>query len=41
MPGMLQDIMTEENDTLGDINHTPPAGDSVSNVWNRGHEQDD
>lgn len=21
--------------TLGDIDHTPPSGESVSNVWNR------
>jgi len=22
--------------TLGEIDHTPPTGDSVSNVWDRG-----
>ena len=38
---MLLDTTMEENDTLGDINHTPPTGDSVSNVWDRGHEQAD
>ena len=31
----------EDNNTLGDVNHTPPAGDSVSNVWDRGNEQAD
>ena len=31
----------EENDTLGDINHTPPTGDSVSNVWDPGNKQAD
>ena len=38
---MLRSSTMEENDTLGDVNHTPPTGDSVSNVWDRGHEQDD
>jgi hypothetical protein len=27
-----------EPDTLEDVTHTPPTGDSVSNVWDRGHE---
>jgi hypothetical protein len=27
-----------EIDTLEDVSHTPPTGDSVSNVWDRGHE---
>ena len=31
----------EENDTLGDVSHTPPTGDPVSNVWDRGNEQVD
>ena len=30
-----------EHDTLEDVTHTPPTGDSVSNVWDRGHEQAD
>lgn len=30
-----------DKDTLKDIDHTPPAGDSVSNVWDRGVESDD
>lgn len=24
--------------TMKDVSHTPPAGDSVTNVWNRGGE---
>ena len=31
----------DDNDTLGDISHVPPTGDSVSNVWERGNESDD
>lgn len=27
--------------TLKDIDHEPPAGESVSNVWERGSEQAD
>jgi hypothetical protein len=27
--------------TLEDVSHTPPTGNSVSNVWDRGHEQAD
>lgn len=27
--------------TLEDVDHTPPTGDSVSNVWIRGLESDD
>jgi len=30
-----------EKDTLEDVSHTPPTGDSVANVWDRGHEQAD
>jgi hypothetical protein len=26
--------------TLADIDHTPPTGESVSNVWNRGTDGD-
>lgn len=29
----------EDNETLADIDHTPPAGESVSNVWIRGNKQ--
>lgn len=31
----------DEKDTLKDVDHTPPAGEPVSNVWDRGFEQDD
>jgi hypothetical protein len=31
----------DDRDTLKDIDHTPPTGDSVSNVWERGAEGDD
>jgi hypothetical protein len=31
----------DDSATLGDVSHTPPTGDSVSNVWDRGHEQAD
>jgi hypothetical protein len=30
-----------EKQTLKDVDHTPPAGESVSNVWERGTEQAD
>lgn len=30
-----------ERVTLEDVDHTPPSGDSVSNVWTRGLESDD
>lgn len=26
---------------MKDVSHTPPNGDSVTNVWERGVEQDD
>lgn len=29
----------KDNETLADIDHTPPAGESVSNVWVRGSVQ--
>lgn len=28
----------ESRDTLKDISHTPPAGDPVAAVWERGNE---
>lgn len=28
-----------EKETLEDVDHTPPTGESVSNVWERGNEQ--
>lgn len=32
--------MTDKQ-TLKDIDHTPPTGESVSNVWERGSESAD
>lgn len=29
------------NETLKDVDHTPPNGESVTNVWDRGTESDD
>lgn len=29
-----------ENETLKDVSHTPPAGESVEQVWTRGYETD-
>ncbi len=26
--------------TMKDVSHTPPNGDSVTNVWHRGHATD-
>jgi hypothetical protein len=37
---VLDDTMSEK-ETLGEIDHTPPTGESVSNVWDRGTEQAD
>lgn len=31
----------EEKETLEDVSHTPPEGDPVSNVWDRGHKRAD
>jgi hypothetical protein len=31
----------DDSATLEDVSHTPPTGNSVSNVWDRGHEQAD
>ena len=36
MSHMLLRIMMKDTRTLGEINHTPPAGEPVSNVWDRG-----
>lgn len=36
LPGTMS-----EKQTLKDVDHTPPAGESVSNVWERGTEQAD
>mgnify|MGYP006270783145 FL=1 len=30
-----------EKATLKEVDHTPPTGESVSNVWDRGMEDDD
>lgn len=30
-----------DRETLKDISHTPPTGDSVAAVWERGHAADD
>jgi hypothetical protein len=30
---------TNEKRTLKDVDHTPPAGQPVSNVWERGSEE--
>ena len=29
---------TTENRTMKDVSHTPPAGGTVTNVWQRGHD---
>jgi hypothetical protein len=29
---------TSDKETLKDVDHTPPTGESVSNVWERGDE---
>ncbi len=26
--------------TMRDVSHTPPTGESVTNVWERGHESE-
>ena len=38
---VLHVLTMSENQTLKDVDHTPPAGESVSNVWERGTEQAD
>ncbi len=35
------DTMSEHTtQTMKDVNHTPPAGESVTNVWNRGRDDE-
>ena len=31
----------ETSGTMKDVSHTPPAGDTVTNVWDRGGERAD
>jgi hypothetical protein len=31
--------MSNSKQTMKDVSHTPRTGDSVTNVWERGHEQ--
>jgi len=38
---MLRLDTMSDKDTLEDIDHTPPTGDPVANVWDRGSEQAD
>ena len=38
---VLLALTMSEKQTLKEIDHTPPAGESVSNVWERGTEQAD
>lgn len=33
--------MSAKRDTLKDVSHTPPIGDDVSAVWERGPESDE
>jgi hypothetical protein len=33
--------VTMAKDTLKDISHTPPKGERVDRVWERGNERDD
>jgi len=37
---LLWDTMSD-TPTLKDVSHTPPDGESVSNVWERGTEEAD
>jgi len=30
-----------DRDPMKDVSHTPPNGDSVTNVWERGAKKDD
>jgi hypothetical protein len=32
---------TDETPTLRDVSHTPPAGEPVSAVWERGDEREE
>ena len=36
--GLLISATMEDTNTLGDVSHTPPHGEAVSNVWERGGE---
>ena len=38
---MLRCITMSDKETLKDVDHTPPSGESVSNVWERGTESAD
>ncbi|ELZ99007.1 hypothetical protein C440_01585 [Haloferax mucosum ATCC BAA-1512] len=31
---------TRAKPTMRDVSHTPPAGESVTNVWERGNESE-
>jgi len=33
--------MTNDNRTMKEVSHTPPNGESVTNVWERGDESPD
>ena len=33
--------MTNDKRTMKDVSHTPPNGESVTNVWERGDESPD
>ncbi len=33
--------MNADKRTMKDVSHTPPNGESVTNVWNRGDERND
>lgn len=32
---------TPTSETMKNVSHTPPAGDSVTNVWHRGRPDDE
>lgn len=38
---MVHSDTMSQKQTLKDVDHTPPAGESVSNVWDRGTERAD
>lgn len=38
---MLRPTTMTEKTTLKDVDHTPPTGESVSNVWDRGSKKSD
>ncbi|MDS0298735.1 hypothetical protein NDI76_08265 [Halogeometricum sp. S1BR25-6] len=33
--------MTEERASMKEISHTPPTGETVTNVWNRGRKREE